>query len=163
MNSTDISRLPYRRGVGAMVLNREGNVFVAQRLDMRSEAWQMPQGGIDEGELPWDAIRRELNEEIGTANFAVLGESQDWLRYDLPADLIPKLWNGQFRGQEQKWYLLRFLGDDSEIDIATEKPEFSTWRWANPAHLPDLIVPFKRPLYRQLLEEFRSLIAAADQ
>ena len=149
-----IRDLPYRPGVGIMLLNSHGKVFVAQRLDMPSAAWQMPQGGIDKGENPLDAAWRELKEEIGTDKAEVVGESRDWHRYDLPIELVPKLWRGRFRGQTQKWFVFRFLGRDEDIDIATEKPEFSDWKWADMADLPDLIVPFKRALYRQLVEEF---------
>ncbi len=148
-----IRDLPYRQGVGIMLLNRQGRVFVAQRIDMPSAAWQMPQGGIDKGESPLDAAWRELKEETGTDKAEVIGESRDWYVYDLPVDLAPKLWRGRFRGQTQKWFVFRFLGSDRDIDIATENPEFSGWKWADMAELPDLIVPFKRTLYSQLIEE----------
>ncbi len=148
-----IRDLPYRQGVGIMLLNRHGKVFVAQRIDMPSTAWQMPQGGIDKGESPLEAAWRELKEETGTDKAEVIGESGDWYNYDLPVDLAPKLWRGRFRGQTQKWFVFRFLGGDEDIDIATETPEFSDWKWADVAELPDLIVPFKRALYSQLIEE----------
>jgi len=148
-----IRDLPYRQGVGIMLLDRRGKVFVAQRIDMPSTAWQMPQGGIDKGESPLEAAWRELKEETGTDKAEVIGESSDWYNYDLPVDLAPKLWRGRFRGQTQKWFVFRFLGGDEDIDIATETPEFSDWKWADVAELPDLIVPFKRPLYSQLIEE----------
>ena len=149
-----IRDLPYRPGVGIMLLNRQGKVFVAQRIDMPSAAWQMPQGGIDKGESPLDAAWRELKEETGTDKAEVVGESRDWHRYDLPVELVPKLWRGRFRGQTQKWFVFRFLGRDEDIDIATEKPEFSDWKWADMADLPNLIVPFKRTLYLRLVDEF---------
>jgi putative (di)nucleoside polyphosphate hydrolase len=152
--------LPYRPGVGLMLLNARGQVFVAQRLDMPSAAWQMPQGGIDPGETPRQAALRELHEEIGTDKAEIVAESRDWIRYDLPADLVRKLWSGRYRGQEQKWFALRFLGTDADIDIATAEPEFSAWRWAELAELPDLIVPFKRDLYRRLIAEFAAVAAA---
>lgn len=152
--------LPYRRGVGMMLLNAENQVFIAKRIDQLSEAWQMPQGGIDAGELPAAAAMRELQEEIGTANAVILAETTDWLRYDLPDTLVPILWNGKFRGQEQKWFCLRFEGRDVDINIATAHPEFSEWRWAPAATLPGVIVPFKRPLYEQILAEFHPLIAS---
>ena len=158
--ATDIAGLPYRRGVGLMLLNRRGQVFVAQRIDTPSAAWQMPQGGIDPGETPRQAARRELREETGTDKAEFIAESRDWIRYDLPTDLVPKLWGGRYRGQEQKWFALRFLGTDADIDIAGEEPEFSAWRWAELAEIPDLIVPFKRALYQKLVAEFSGVVAA---
>ena len=156
-----LAALPYRRGVGLMLLNRDGLVFVARRIDMPSEAWQMPQGGIDKGESPRHAAMRELKEEIGTDKAKILAESRDWLFYDLPADLVPRIWNGRFRGQTQKWFLLRFTGEDSDIDIDTDHPEFLEWKWAELSDLPDLIVPFKRKLYEDLLAEFAPLAKKA--
>ncbi|HET6224248.1 MAG TPA: RNA pyrophosphohydrolase [Dongiaceae bacterium] len=155
-----IGRLPYRRGVGIMLLNALGEALVAQRLDMPSAAWQMPQGGIDKGETPVEAAWREMHEEIGTAKAKLLAESRGWHHYDLPADLIPRLWGGRFRGQEQKWFAFRFTGVDDDIDIATKSPEFSAWKWAALAQLPDLIVPFKRQLYSDLVAEFGHLVEA---
>lgn len=146
--------LSYRQGVGIMLLNTQNLVFVAKRIDTRAEAWQMPQGGIDKGEDARSAAMRELREEIGTNHAEIIAESTDWYRYDLPPELIPTIWGGKYRGQKQKWFLMRFLGADSDIDIATEHPEFLEWKWAEPATLPDLIVPFKRQLYTDLLVEF---------
>lgn len=151
---TNLSSLPYRSCVGMMLLNRADQVFVAKRIDMVTEAWQMPQGGVDDGEDLRQAALRELEEEIGTNKVEILAESHEWLHYDLPEDLIPKVWGGKFRGQTQKWFLMRFTGDDSDINILTEHPEFSEWRWAKPEALPELIVPFKRPLYEDVLKEF---------
>lgn len=151
---TDVHELPYRPCVGIMLFNHRGKVFVARRRDMVSEAWQMPQGGIGVGEAPREAAFRELEEEIGTARAEVLAETNDWLDYDLPADLVPKLWEGRFRGQSQKWFAMLFTGEDGDIDIETEKPEFLEWKWAEVASLPDLIVPFKRALYRELVRRF---------
>lgn len=159
-NAAAVAKLPYRRGVGVILFNRDAQVFVAQRVDTPGPAWQLPQGGIDKGETPRDAALRELEEEIGTANAEIVGESGDWIRYDLPPEIVPRVWGGRFRGQEQKWFALRFLGDDSDIDIATEHPEFSAWRWADFEDLPKLIVPFKRSMYLALVEEFRDLAAA---
>lgn len=146
--------LPYRPGVGMMLYNSTKKIFVAKRLDMRAEAWQMPQGGIDEGEEPRPAAMRELAEEIGTDKATIMAESRDWYTYDLPPDLIPKVWGGRFRGQRQKWFLMRFDGEDSDINIETEHPEFLEYKWVVPAELPGVIVPFKRKLYEALVEEF---------
>lgn len=156
----DISALPYRLGVGIMLFNRGGDVFVARRIDTKADAWQMPQGGIDEGEAPRAAALRELEEEIGTANAMVLAESRDWHAYDLPAEIRGKVWGGRYRGQKQKWFAARFLGRDEEINLATAHPEFCAWRWAPLHDLPSLIVPFKRPLYAALVDEFGPLAKA---
>lgn len=158
-----IAALPYRPGVGIMLLNRGGLVFVARRLDMPSEAWQMPQGGIDADETPLAAAWREMREEIGTDRATLLAESRDWLNYDLPRELVARLWRGRYRGQRQKWFAFRFMGEDWDIDItATPHPEFSEWRWAPMAELPALIVSFKRQLYRELVAEFGHLADIAD-
>lgn len=150
--------LPYRDGVGIMLCNAQLQVFVAKRIDMMAEAWQMPQGGMDAGELPHISAMRELEEETGTNKAAIIAESADWYYYDLPADLIPKVWGGKYRGQRQKWFVMKFLGADSDINIATEHPEFSEWKWAAPADLPNLIVPFKRDLYAALVKEFSPVL-----
>jgi len=153
---TDPASLPYRPCAGVMLLNREGRVFVGQRLDSTLEAWQMPQGGIDAGEDALEAAFRELWEETGVARHhaELIAEAPEELQYDLPDDLIGKVWKGKWRGQRQRWFLLRFLGEESDIDIATAHPEFRAWRWSEPADLPELIVPFKRALYTRLLELF---------
>jgi len=151
----------YRPCVGIMLLNRQSRVFVAQRSDMKSAAWQMPQGGIGSGEKPIDAAWREMKEEIGTDRARLLAESAGWYRYDLPEELARKLWGGRYCGQKQKWFAFRFEGGDRDIDIATERPEFTSWKWAPMQDLPDLIVPFKRQLYRDILAEFAYLAGDA--
>jgi len=158
LSEAEIARLPYRPGVGIALFNQRGQVFVAQRIDNPGPAWQMPQGGIDAHEEPLQAAWREMKEEIGTDRARYIGETRDWLQYDLPADLIPQIWKGRFRGQRQKWYAFRFIGDDRDINIATEHAEFSAWRWAELAEIPGLIVPFKRKLYEDLAAELAPLV-----
>jgi putative (di)nucleoside polyphosphate hydrolase len=155
MPKIDSRELGYRPGVGIMLLNRQGEVFVAHRIDMPVlPAWQMPQGGIDPGETPREAALRELKEEIGTDQAEIIAESRGWLTYELPAELAGGIWGGRYRGQRQKWFVMRFTGDDRDIDLATEHPEFDVWQWIAPTRLPELIVPFKRQLYMDLLSEF---------
>jgi putative (di)nucleoside polyphosphate hydrolase len=149
--------LPYRRGVGIVLLNPRGLVFVARRIDTPADAWQLPQGGIDKGEKPTAAAFRELEEETGTARAEILAQTRGWISYDLPADLVPRVWNGRFRGQKQKWFAMRFLGRDSDIDIATKNPEFDAWKWASIDSLPEVIVAFKRALYVELVRQFKPL------
>ena len=148
--------LPYRPAAGIMLLNADNKVFVAQRLDSTLEAWQMPQGGLDPGEEPQAGALRELEEEtgIGAGLVELIAKADRELFYDLPADLIGKLWKGRYRGQRQTWFLMRFLGHDADIDLATAEPEFRAWKWVDPAELPDLIVPFKRGLYTDVLAAF---------
>ncbi len=156
MTPEQIARLPYRPCVGVMLVNRDGHVFVGQRIDTKEPAWQMPQGGIDAGEDARAAALRELVEETGvTPDLArIEAETADWVRYDLPHDLVPRMWKGRYRGQKQKWFLVRFHGDDGQIDIATPHPEFSQWRWLPPGDLAGHIVPFKRAVYTAVLDEF---------
>jgi putative (di)nucleoside polyphosphate hydrolase len=151
----------YRRGVGVMLLNREGKAFVGARIDNTDEAWQMPQGGIDDGEEPWDTALRELEEETGVAPQLVekISECPERLKYDLPEEMRSRLWGGKWKGQDQDWFLARFTGTDADVNIATAHPEFREWKWIDPQQLPDLIVPFKRELYRQLLREFAEHLA----
>jgi putative (di)nucleoside polyphosphate hydrolase len=152
----DREALPYRPAAGVMLLNREGKVWVGQRLDSTLEAWQMPQGGLDPGEDPQDGALRELEEETGIARdkVEILARCPVELLYDLPDDLIGKMWHGKWRGQRQTWFLMRFLGEDSDVDIATAEPEFRAWKWAEAAELPALIVPFKQRLYEDVLAAF---------
>jgi len=156
---TPYEQRPYRPCVGIMLLNRDGLVFVAQRIDQTAEAWQMPQGGIDKGEDPRAAALRELEEEIGTAEVEVLAETGDWIHYDLPPELADKVWRGRFRGQTQKWFAMRFLGRDEDIDLDTAHPEFTAWQWVPAARLTEIIVPFKRENYRQVVAAFADLLA----
>ena len=160
MTPEEIARLPYRQNVGVMLMNHAGEVFVGQRLDSEVAAWQMPQGGIDKGETPRDAALRELEEETGVSRdlVEIMAETEGWVAYDLPHDLVPKIWKGRYRGQEQKWFLMRFNGTDAEVKIDQEHPEFSAWRWIAPADLPGQIVPFKRAVYEAILTEFAALL-----
>jgi len=159
----DPTSLPYRPCAGAMLMNPAGRVFVGQRFDTTLEAWQMPQGGIDPGEDAYEAAVRELWEETGVARHHVelIAEAPKELCYDLPPELVGKVWKGKYRGQCQHWFLFRFLGEDGDIDIATEHPEFRAWRWVQPAELPELIVGFKRPLYEELLRIFAEPLGLA--
>lgn len=154
--------LPYRACAGIMLVNMDGLVFVGQRIDKAPEndAWQMPQGGIDKGETPREAALRELTEETGISVdlVDVIAESAEELYYDLPKELMGKIWGGKYRGQRQTWFLMRFKGEDSDVDIATEHAEFSKWQWVSPAQLPQLIVPFKKRLYESVTAEFEALI-----
>ena len=153
-----MSALPYRLNVGAALFNKDGRVFIGRRADMpdsSAHVWQMPQGGIDQGEDPRAAVFRELAEETGTSNAEILAEHPDWLDYDLPAELVGRLFGGRFRGQRQRWFALRFLGTDGDIRLdAHTHPEFVAWRWAALDELPSLCVPFKRATYEILAQAF---------
>ena len=160
MRHSDIEQLPYRPNVGIMLINRAGLVFVAQRLEHYSEAWQMPQGGIDPREDARVAALRELKEETGVSEqkVQILAETQGWIPYELPADLIPQLWGGKYRGQEQKWFVMRFLGQDSEIDIKTKNPEFCDWKWINLENITNQVVDFKLHVYEDVKKKVKEII-----
>jgi len=166
--------LPYRRNVGAAVFDGAGRVFVGRRRKRRGgmelvagHEWQMPQGGIDEGESPLEAARRELFEETNISSVVLLAEAPDWLSYDLPAQALTGRWKGRYRGQTQKWFAFRFTGEESEIDVERpgdggSEPEFDAWRWAPIAALPALVVPFKRPVYEAVVAAFAGLATAPE-
>ena len=158
MSGADLSA--YRPGVGIVLVNRTGLVFVGRRIDMPRGwlAWQMPQGGIDAGETPTQAALRELYEETGTDKAEFIAETRDWLHYDLPEAIAGAAWGGRFRGQRQKWFLMRFAGEDGDIDLDRHDAEFDAWKWVVPDELPELVVEFKRAVYVALLEEFRDYL-----
>jgi 8-oxo-dGTP pyrophosphatase MutT (NUDIX family) len=147
----------YRRGVGIMLINSRSEILIARRNDVPGEAWEMPQGGIDSGESPRQAAYRELKEEIGTDNARIVAESDNWLYYDLPEELAKKSWHGRWKGQRQKWFVMLFKGDDTEINLATGHPEFDAWRWTTISELESLAVSYKKKLYMSLLREFASV------
>lgn len=153
----DYEKRPYRPCVGIVLLNTQNHVLVGQRRDNMVEAWQMPQGGIEDGESPIEAGFREMEEEIGTNKAEFIAEHPDWLNYDIPLEIANRLWHGTYRGQSQKWLAFRFTGSDDDINIATAEPEFKTWKWAEPAELPKLVVPFKRDVYQGILNQFADL------
>ena len=161
MNSLD--GLPYRPCVGVLLFNARRQVFVGQRIDMVQEAWQMPQGGIDRGEDPRDTALRELEEETGVRpdKVELVAETREWLRYDLPPNLVNRVWRGRYRGQEQKWFAARFLGTDADVDIDTSHPEFSDWRWSPVDEIAANAVSFKRALYEAVIAEFRPFLSPA--
>lgn len=158
---SEATALPYRPCAGIMLLNRDGKVFVGQRIDAMVEAWQMPQGGIDDGEDAETAALRELGEETGIApdKVTLIAAATEELYYDLPEELVGKIWKGKWRGQRQCWFLYRFLGDDADVNIATAHQEFKAWDWIAPETLPDVIVPFKQQLYREVLAAFAPHLA----
>ena len=151
----DYNERPYRPCVGICLVNDAGMIFAGKRIDNRAEAWQMPQGGIDEGEDAVTACFREMAEEIGTDKAELIAQHPEWLDYDIPESLANKLWNGAYKGQTQKWMLLRYKGVDADINIATEIPEFESWQWMAPEDLVSLAVPFKQNVYRALMESFK--------
>ncbi len=161
MTDEEFLALPYRPNAGLVVLNKQGQIFAGKRIDTAGEAWQMPQGGIDKGEEPEACAYRELEEETGiqASNVELIAVLPDWVKYDFPKELAAKLWvsrsgEPKFRGQKQRWYLMRFLGEDADVNIQTKHPEFCEWRWMHPDQLIDNIVPFKREIYRQVLAGF---------
>mgnify|MGYP001490290474 FL=1 len=151
-------KLPLRLGVGAVVLNNKNQVFVGKRIDNPIDKWQMPQGGVNEGEGLKDAMKRELEEETSIKNIEILKEIDGWLEYELPKNLLGKIWKGKYRGQKQKWFVVRFLGDDDEINLNTIKPEFVEWQWLKIENLPGVIVEFKRRVYEKLLPKIKDTI-----
>lgn len=157
----DPENLPYRPCVGVMLINAAGLIFAGRRIDSTAEAWQMPQGGIDDGEKPRAAALRELWEETGVTADLVefVDKTKGWVTYDLPPDLLGRVWGGQYRGQRQKWFLYRFGGTDQQINIATADPEFAEWRWIDADSMLAAIVPFKRDVYRQVIDIFRPHLA----
>lgn len=157
----NLHELPYRNGVGIMLINRQHRVFVGQRIDTISDAWQMPQGGIDPNETPLDAAWRELKEEVGTDKAVLLGQTTGWLHYDLPKTIIPKIWGGKYRGQRQQWFLMGFTGIDTDIKLDLHEPEFHEWKWIPISALPSVIVPFKRQLYTDVIHALTPFIANA--
>jgi putative (di)nucleoside polyphosphate hydrolase len=159
--ATDADPLPYRPCVGVTLINAQGLIFAGRRIDSPVPAWQMPQGGIDDGEKPKEAALRELREETGvTANLvAPVAKTHGWVTYDLPAELLGKVWGGKFRGQRQKWFLMRFLGTDADIKIESEHPEFSSWRWITADQMIAEIVPFKKAVYETVVRSFRAYLA----
>ena len=160
MGVIDVSKLEYRKNVGMVLVNTNGHIFAGKRLDNNSDAWQMPQGGIDKGETPEAAAFRELSEETGIhhSKARLIGATAGWLSYDIPVELIPMLWNGQYRGQEQKWFAFEFLGKDSDINIITKEPEFSEWAWKSKKDLLSSIVPFKAEVYQKVFSELGHLV-----
>lgn len=153
----------YRKGVGIMLLNSRGDVFVARRADLAEKGWQMPQGGIDDREDPREAAFRELKEEIGTDNAEVIEESHDWFYYDFPKEIRERTRDGRWIGQRQKWFVMRFKGEDSEIDLRTSHPEFAYWKWVAVQELPSLVVSFKRQVYLDVLSEFVTLACGPEE
>jgi len=152
------NNLPLRTGVGIVVLNSKNKVFVGKRKDNPFDKWQMPQGGVDSDESLFEAMKRELKEETSIENIKVLKEFDQWLEYELPENLVGKIWKGKYRGQKQKWFVVKFLGNDNEININTKYPEFIEWKWIDMNLLPDLIVLFKKHVYEKVLVELKKIV-----
>ena len=151
-------KLPLRIGVGVIVLNNKNKIFVGKRKDNPVNKWQMPQGGINENENFLAAMKRELNEETSIKNIQILKELDGWFQYELPKDLLGIVWKGKFRGQKQKWFVVRFMGEESEINLKTKHPEFIEWKWVEMDELPKIIVDFKKDVYEKLLLELKKFI-----
>ena len=151
------NNLPLRMGVGIVLLNHENKVFVGKRIDNPSNSWQMPQGGIDENENCLEAAKRELEEETSIKTVKLIKELDGWLTYDLPKNLLGKLWNGKYRGQKQKWFVMKFVGKKDEINIKTKNPEFLDWKWISPGELPKIAVNFKFYVYKKIFEKLSNL------
>ena len=151
------NQLPLRIGVGIVLLNHENNIFVGKRIDNPQNSWQMPQGGVDQNEDFIQAARRELEEETGIKSVKLIKALDGWLNYDLPENLLGKLWNGKYRGQKQKWFVMKFLGKTDEINVKTKNPEFFDWKWIKPSELPEIAVNFKVDIYKKIKEELTSL------
>ena len=154
----NFQKLPYRNGVGIVVLNNENKVFVAKRIDNPKNFWQMPQGGVDEGEDLLNAAYRELKEETSIFNVKLIKEIEDWTQYDLPSKLICIIWKGRYKGQKQKWFIFKFLGDDTEINIKTKNPEFLDWKWIEIGKITEIVVDFKKEVYQKVEKEIKKII-----
>ncbi len=158
MTEPAVDERPFRPCVGIFLINSDGKIFVGARNDLPGDHWQMPQGGIDEGETPEVAAFREMEEEIGTAKAEIISAYENWIYYRLPPELSKTAWSGRFQGQKQKWFALRYLGTDGDINIETEYPEFRAWKWADLEELPEMTVDFKRPAYEEIRAAFRNVV-----
>jgi|TARA_B100002051_G_C16621775_1_gene578665 putative (di)nucleoside polyphosphate hydrolase len=154
----NFQKLPYRNGVGIVVLNNENKVFVAKRIDNPKNFWQMPQGGVDEGEDLLNAAYRELKEETSIFSVKLIKEIEDWTQYDLPSKLIGIIWKGRYKGQKQKWFIFKFLGNDTEINIKTKNPEFLDWKWIEIGKITEIVVDFKKEVYQKVEKEIKKII-----